>query len=267
MITELLFTCLRFLPSTLRLRIYDYCWWLGIRLYGPTDFFVQRLPGNIYMKRGTKALQEAEAIRIVKARTSIPVPTVLDALDGCFIMTRLPGEPLGNLFSEMEGEQLSAIQNSLSSIIQQLRDITSDEKGVVSGPLHSLPCCDINRVDELAFGPFHDVAEFHEYLLSRTPPQYQISARAKAAKAYARPFQVVFTHGDLNLRNILVKDRQITGIVDWTCAGWYPEYWEHGKAIYVHRRFKKWLDVWSNILPNYEDVLDVEKEMWKTCSF
>lgn len=47
---------------------------------------------------------------------------------------------------------------------------------------------------------------------------------------------ICFTHGDLRLDNIMVDgepcSRQISGVVDWAQAGWYPEYWEY---MSVHR--------------------------------
>jgi aminoglycoside phosphotransferase (APT) family kinase protein len=125
-----------------------------------------------------------------------------------------------------------------------------------------MSCCDVNRVDELAFGPFSDLTDFHEYLFTRIPPQKASKIREEALLVHAKSHHVFFAHGDLNLRNILVEKGKITGIVDWTCAGWYPGYWELGKATYVHRRFQKWLDMWSRILPGYEAELDVEMKMW-----
>ena len=48
--------------------------------------------------------------------------------------------------------------------------------------------------------------------------------------------EIVSTHGDLYLRNILVADSPdggvyASGIVDWEASGFYPEYWEHLKAL------------------------------------
>ncbi|KAF4611089.1 hypothetical protein D9613_007156 [Agrocybe pediades] len=87
--------------------------------------------------------------------------------------------------------------------------------------------------------------------------------------------------GDLNLRNILVQRHpsssgstiRVSGIIDWTCAGWYPSYWEHTKAIYPQRRFKRWTDTWMGIAEDvivaegekekYMVKVEVEKEMWR----
>jgi aminoglycoside phosphotransferase (APT) family kinase protein len=122
-------------------------------------------------------------------------------------------------------------------------------------------------VDEFQFGPFDSVAAFHSYLLSRVRPQHREELMKAAEGVLAKPHAVYFTHGDLNLRNILFEDGQVTGIVDWTCAGWYPAYWELGKAVYVHQRFQKWRDLWATILPGHEEDLQLEVQMWNASSY
>ncbi|KAE8146324.1 hypothetical protein BDV25DRAFT_133022 [Aspergillus avenaceus] len=41
----------------------------------------------------------------------------------------------------------------------------------------------------------------------------------------------VYTHGDTAPRNILINEKnEITGILDWEYAGWYPDYWEYAQS-------------------------------------
>ena len=183
------------------------------------------------MKRGACAFQEVAALHLVRQHISIPVPFVLDMVGEYFIMTGLCGEPLGTVFSEMQPDEMARVRELLSEFVHQLRAIPNDAPGVVSGPYHYMPCCDVNRVDEYQFGPFTSVAAFHSYLLSINPPQHREKITNAAKGVHAKPHTVYFTHGDLNLRNILVEDGRVTGIVDWTFAGWYPGYWELGKAV------------------------------------
>ena len=42
--------------------------------------------------------------------------------------------------------------------------------------------------------------------------------------------QFVFTHADMYHLNLLVENGRLSGIVDWECAGYWPEYWECVKA-------------------------------------
>lgn len=41
----------------------------------------------------------------------------------------------------------------------------------------------------------------------------------------------VFTHGDIERRNIMVDECRVIGIIDWEYAGWYPDYWEYAQIM------------------------------------
>ncbi len=69
-------------------------------------------------------------------------------------------------------------------------------------------------------------------------------------------YRAVFTHGDLQPKNILVKrleDRdghpefRIT-LLDWESAGWYLEFWDFCNAIIACRFKLDWLELVSDIL-------------------
>lgn len=83
--------------------------------------------------------------------------------------------------------------------------------------------------------------------------------RRHAAESHAIPHAIVFTHGDLNPRNILAENGKITGIVDWENAGFFPEYWEHTKMHYTVRSLIRWLaGVVDQVFEGYRDELRVE---------
>jgi aminoglycoside phosphotransferase len=85
-------------------------------------------------------------------------------------------------------------------------------------------------------------------------------ASQDATKSHQIKHNIVFTHGDLNLRNILVDDAgRITGIVDWESARWFPEYWEYTKAHFGVRDTIRWLaDVIDRVFLSYREELHVE---------
>lgn len=109
-------------------------------------------------------------------------------------------------------------------------------------------------------GPFRTEQEFIELLRSPHIPEvvHQVDHR------------IVFTHGDINLRNILVDESgRLSGIVDWETAGWYPDYWEYTKAHYATKPKWRWLK--AVIEPTFRDFgdfsedLDVERKLWWYC--
>ena len=82
-------------------------------------------------------------------------------------------------------------------------------------------------------------------------------------KSHDKPHRITFTHGDMHADNILSHNGQMTGLIDWDCAGWFPEYWDYAVAIYHHRRNPFWVGCFSRVFPQYEDELEIEKEIWK----
>ena len=64
---------------------------------------------------------------------------------------------------------------------------------------------------------------------------------------------IVFTHGDLCPRNIIVdpSSKRIVGIIDWAWAGWYPEYWEAGRMLFsgcVGDNYATLTPIWNKIV-------------------
>lgn len=114
-------------------------------------------------------------------------------------------------------------------------------------------------------GPFADEASFSQLLGFPDDP-----AR--------RGHKVVFTHAEMNPRNIMVDrsvrpdrtlDWSLSGIVDWESAGYYPEYWEYTKALWeVRPTFERPHAMMHEVfraLGHYSAELDIEsrsREFW-----
>jgi aminoglycoside phosphotransferase (APT) family kinase protein len=83
--------------------------------------------------------------------------------------------------------------------------------------------CDEDRGDFI--GPFPNEDEFNHALRCDAPPEV----------IHRGGHKIVFTYGDLNMRNIMVENGKVTGIVDWETAGFYPSYWEYTKGTFRHQ--------------------------------
>lgn len=58
---------------------------------------------------------------------------------------------------------------------------------------------------------------------------------------------------------MLAQNGNVVAIVDWECAGWYPEYWEYTWwAVSSYRSPQTWLDARDNIMDVYSEELRVE---------
>ncbi|PYH95642.1 kinase-like protein [Aspergillus ellipticus CBS 707.79] len=254
------------LPSFVRAPIYDILVRIGAHIYGPSlSMTVFKLPFGLYLRRGATSLTpkyhaEAHTLRIVERYTSIPAPRAIDVLEtsrhAYMLMTCVPGRPIGLVLDIMTDDQLKQAVHDLKRYVAELRQIppspteyqicNSQGDGVLDWRIP-----DSSR-EQLRF---KTEADFNKYL---TDP-FWADIRTRAAKSHGIPHDIVFTHGDLNPRNILAENGRITGIVDWENAGWFPEYWEYTKAHYTVRSLKRWLaDVVDVVFEGYREELWVE---------
>ncbi|PGH08732.1 hypothetical protein AJ79_05923 [Helicocarpus griseus UAMH5409] len=130
-------------------------------------------------------------------------------------------------------EQLKEIVASLRKLEQALRT-PSLVASLTSQPLH-----DYVLEDMPWGGPFRSVTDFNDWFSSL--PQHRFPDVPK----YRDPYRdylpdtgdIKFTHGDLHRGNVMISPTtgppRVLTIVDWTHAGWYPEYWEYCKALYT----------------------------------
>ncbi|PGH13342.1 hypothetical protein AJ79_03759 [Helicocarpus griseus UAMH5409] len=74
----------------------------------------------------------------------------------------------------------------------------------------------------------------------------------------------VFTHGDLDPFNILLRGDEVVGIIDWECAGWFPYYWEYTVAYTGNATRTGWRDLIDRFLEPFPDELRMEgiRQKW-----
>lgn len=182
-------------------------------------------------------LAEAEALRFIRSKTSLPVPEVYNAYvdestdRGVIVMEYIEGDVLQDVIDEMDDDRREKIALELQKFMTELRSFEGDLIGSVDGS----PCEDPVFCAELGgFGPYKTEHDFNEGLI-RAMNLSQTNSWVDHVTKLVRAMpshKIVLTHGDLSPRNIIVKDDKIAGIIDWEMAGFYPEYWEYIKAMY-----------------------------------
>jgi len=75
----------------------------------------------------------------------------------------------------------------------------------------------------------------------------------KVKESRSKEHDIVFSRGYLNPKNISADAKgNITGIVEWESAGWFPEYWEYTKAHFSVQYVIRWLtDVVDQVFEDY----------------
>jgi aminoglycoside phosphotransferase len=257
------------LPLSLRLRI-----WTSQHLYPGRNRGglgnVIRLPFRKVIKLNTSR-NEVDAMEYVRTHTSVPIPRVYEVYeppDGAvnIVMEALPGD--GTDYTNMSPEQVQAFGDELSGYLRQLRSLEPPEKGFI-GSVNQGPLLD-HRAGHVRFGPFHNVDDFHSYLRIGGPPEtWMYDSVVKTVHGRSGAYRVKLTHADLNPTNIQYHNGRIMGIIDWECAGWYPEYWEYTKMWFADRPAYKnfFAAIEGNpTIDKYPEELKAERDIWQRLS-
>jgi aminoglycoside phosphotransferase len=206
------------------------------------------LTDGICVKYGRRVhLSEASTMRFISQHTSIPVPKVLCAFtrSDCtyIVMERIKGDIIGSGWVRRSEDSKAKLLSQLARHIHEMRDLQPPEgMGLASVDGGSLFDCRVPG-PSLRFGPFATTQDFHRHLRRgmefdpRLDPEVQELIKQQQSKTWP----LVFTHGDLSSLNILVREDDIVGIVDWETAGWYPSYWEYTSAHQVNPQNSFWV--------------------------
>ena len=254
----------RTLPNIFWLQIYKGLHFLGQKLYQPSARNVQRLPFNLYLKQGppyttAEHVGEFRALQLVQKYTSIPVPSPIDLIStsqGSYMITsRMPGTIIGQRLDLWTDEDFDQMVLDLRKYIAELRTIPNPYISKYSICNAVGEACIDWRLNGGATttGPYENEEVFNDSLRIGILPDL----------VHRSDHKIVFTHGDISMRNILVEDGRISGIVDWETAGWLPEYWEYIKCHYIVKRTTRWLDVVDRVFEGkYLKELDIERQYW-----
>ncbi|CVL04985.1 uncharacterized protein FMAN_12985 [Fusarium mangiferae] len=266
----------RLMPGRFRIGIYQSLKSLGVRTYGPSSSLkVQQLPFGMHLKTthcdDYQALaNEFGALKLVRNQTQVPVPRPLDLVsdaDASYLLTTtILGQRLDSYIDILSDHDLDIFKRDMQKYVAQLRSISRQERqnhaisNAVGGPCYDyriVACSDYDKERGDFFGPFIDEEEFN---ILRTPALPDVF--------HSTGHDIVFTHSDINMRNILMHNGRISGIVDWENSGWFPDYWEYTKAHYVTKLNKRWLAVVDRVFESFGDFkldLAIERRLWEYC--
>lgn len=266
-------------PGRARVATYKMLQRLGQRLYGKSgSSCVQRLPFGLYLKslRDPDGIRnEYNALRLVRQYTSIPVARPIDLVslpaagstepsdsnddDVYLITSQIPGRPLSDCHEMITDQDGIEFVTQMQGYLTQLRSIpkTVSPEFAICNTLGGA-CADPRIRDGNSVGPFVDEEAFSQLLRYPDSPS-------------RRGHEIVFTHADLNYRNIMVdkfaNGWRVTGIVDWENAGYYPEYWDYTKALFEGFRWPQRLcNFMHDIFRPFGDIskeLEIEKRSWE----
>lgn len=262
-------------PGPIRTWTYRSLANISAKIYGPSGSLkVQRLPFGLYLKTSSPEWRlslknEHGALALLQRSSDIEalLPRPLDLVSNStytyLLTSRVPGYRLGHCMDTFSDEQLEDLVCQLRQFVGHLRKIQRDgapENCTISNAVGEA-CHDFRisgATGEDFVGPFANEEEFNKSLQIRDD-----------LPVHRKRHRIVFTHGDLNMRNILVtEDGKLSGVVDWENAGWYPEYWEYTKALYVTKFHRRWRAAVARVFEAYGDFteeLEIERQLWEYC--
>lgn len=208
--------------------------------------------GNYMVKRDKNNLMEAWTMLYLRNTTSIPVPTVYAILTNksnkhnIIIMEYIPHQSLDKAWSSLTAGEKEDTAKQLATYFAELRTLPSlgffgrslppEFGNLDKGPLPDFLFTPFAR--EKGFGgPFETIEQLGKGLGDSM--KGNDSAEPERREFYNRLIPMildegppVFTHGDIQLRNLIRKDGKVI-IIDWGLCGWYPAWWEYCYTVWA----------------------------------
>jgi aminoglycoside phosphotransferase len=219
----------------------EKCEKLGVM---PKFSSVYKLTDGTILKTGPSVRpSEAATMKYIRDKTSIPVPRVIDLYVDhrtgywCIQMEYIEGRLLEIEYESFDKGAKAHIVAQLRDYLHQLRRLPRKASiAAFGGPAR-------DQFLQLSQGqPPHVTEEEFLHMIANTLERRGGSwARTVALvlrdesnfTGNSSQDGFVMTHGSLTPRHIMVDGSTIVGIIDWSQAGHYPDYWEYVKA-YMH---------------------------------
>jgi Phosphotransferase enzyme family len=193
-------------------------------------------------------MAEAAAMRLVRDKTSVPVPKVDEAYmhegttNGCIVMQFIDGTPLNEMWHGYAEEEKKSIVAQLRGYLLELRQVDARFIGSVDGSY----CQDPMFANRSKYGPFETESSFKSGLvralrshINSTNKQW-VELVTRFVRALPQKHRIVLTHGNLLPHNIIMQGPKIVALVNWELSGFYPEYWEYVKSYF----YRDWESPW-----------------------
>jgi aminoglycoside phosphotransferase (APT) family kinase protein len=198
----------------------------------------------------------------------VPVPQVYgwtrDGAETFLYLELIDGHSLAERWDGLTDEEKSQICRQLRAMIFQWRRIRQPQAALKLSHIGGQGLCDYLFEDGGIYpaGPFLDTASFHDTFARLSIPSRPASKNClyprqecEELRGLSDDVDVVFTHADLDLSNILISKPgegpvRVVAVIDWHQSGWYPEPWEKLKAYCVAWKDTDWAEKYlDTVLP------------------
>ena len=259
----------------------------GVVLQQYTGRRVMRFNDHFIVKYGLNvSLTEGENMLFVRQTQLVPVPEVfalfsIAGTDGrnvnYIIMENVAGDGLDAVWLRLDQPAKERVSGQLRLQVDALRSIPAPgyfgcigRRPFEESMFWTAPA---DRVDDggTYSGPFDTEAQLNNAFVQKYLYNSGLPHKAKYYRRVLplvlRNHGAVFTHGDLQRKNMILKEGGEIVLIDWETAGWYPEYWEYALAMFA---CGSWEDDWHEYVagmlteyPNEYAWFDMlRRELW-----
>lgn len=219
---------------------------------------VVRLSKTLAMKGGGNILPcEAEALRLVAAKSTIPAPRVHRAFQvpdstkyfgtmGYIVMDYIDGQNLGDCWKDLSDEVRTDVAQQTAQIIRQMQSIVLPEPGPIGGG----PCRGRFFTDYSA-GSFNGKSEMEDWFNHKLT----ICKHCHKAPEDIPPFKYtkfVLVHQDISPRNLILHKSGRVWVIDWAEAGACPPAFESA-ALADQLRCLSFSEMVLSLIPRYPE--------------
>lgn len=117
-----------------------------------------------------------------------------------------------------------------------------------------------HRLPDEGGGPFNSEVDFNNHLTSHLG----CTSERAIGVTMRQDHRSYFTHCHFHPTNLLVERGRLSGIVDWECTGFMPEYWEFIKAKRAAHGSPILEAVYGRAFgPVYGEEWEIERKLWR----
>nr|POF17010.1 hypothetical protein CFP56_57826 [Quercus suber] len=241
-------------------------------LSAPKSFTkVVKVGEHFAVKYGRRiSLIEAQNLEFL-ANTAVPVPKIYGAMTDpgtnttFIIMEYLEGQTLNNILPSLTPDEKEDVFSQIQQALVDLRNLEApDYLGSIGRKAFGDGIFYTDPLDPVTCGPFEDQAAMNVGIVRRLRencgPEH-VELLQKVVDATLKGHRTVFTHADLQPRNIMVRRTGATEsgsrvkldviIIDWEMSGWYPEYFEFCSATVWDSLHPEWLGAVQKMMTIY----------------
>ncbi|KAI0835159.1 kinase-like protein [Hypoxylon sp. FL0890] len=201
---------------------------------------------------------EGVNLRFLKENTNLPIPNLLhEWTEGSRyfnITSRIEGETLEQAWLSLSGQDKDRIARQVASHLEEMRGLTSNRIEAFGGePLYETGLFPNGYIGQPPLSSDEELWYELEKPLSLLDEKTRQMLRENMPQC--KPY--TFTHGNLSSHNVMVKDRNFSGFIDFERSGFFPVWYEYVCCRFgLGKEDTEWKELLSEHITKYPKAMN-----------